>query len=252
MPRLTLSAVALVCLALTGCAGPTSVVPVKNVMADPDAYQESKFSSAVLPERVRSALPLMTHSGWTKLDIKREVTITDNKVDPKVEKVETNTTYATLTNGLMSLRHEVSSNGIPFRINYSMSQDGLLTLRHQTIPLRGQASSPIYEIKSITSISPFIAPDSQWAVKYESSTATAIQNFIMLEMKCDTGPRFPAGQLLSRLPGTAFELKCAESYQNSVRSRMKFVYLEQYGIAVMTENANLESTTVYKIVDVKM
>lgn len=236
-------------VALGGCA--SSVVAVKDVTADPEAYQASKFTAAALPENIRKALPIVAANEFGKMEIKKEIVMTGS--DDKIEKVESTTVYSSLGNGLVGVRTELSRNGIPFALSYANSYHGLFSLRFQSIPLRGQVTAPIIEVKSITSISPKpIAPSGDFAVKYEASTTMAMMNFTAWDIKCTTGAEFPASQFNAKFVGKAFEVNCVDTFQNTVNSRSKYVYLQHYGLAIQTEIVRPQSKSSYKILDVKI
>lgn len=235
-------------VALSACS---SVVNVKEVTADPEIYQSTHFNTAALPEGVRKALPTSTAaSNFSKVVFKKEVVFTG--LDDKDDKADVTSTYTNLGNGVVSIKSDMSRNGIAFMLSYSNNYRGVLALRSQSVPLRGQATSAITEIKSISQISPLpFAAGKEFVAKYESGPTMQIVNFEGSEKKCTSGAQFAASQVVASIPGKAFELRCEFIFHNTVQSRSKYVYFEQFGFAVETEHVSAGSKTMTRITDFK-
>jgi hypothetical protein len=248
MWSITRPAIFLSVIALSACS---SVVRVADVTANPEAYQSGTFNREALPDGVRKALPESAAAGnFTRLVFKKGIILTGS--DDKVDKAEATSTYTDLGNGVVSVRSEMSRNGISFLITYMNNYHGMLVLRSQTVPLRSTSTTAITEVKSISHITPLpFAPGKDFNVKFESGPTMQVMNFSPSEKKCTAGPEFAASQVHAAIPGKAFEMRCEFIYQNVVQTRTKSVYFEQYGFAIETENVGSSSKSVTRITEFK-
>jgi hypothetical protein len=234
-------------LPLSAC---TSVVAVKDVTADQDGYQQQKFSAANVDANLVGKLSTTGTRTFNKLTITRSVTVegSDGKKETNVQ----TTNYVNAGNGLVSYKTEHAHNGIPYGLTYGVTYRGLLPLRMQIVPLRQQNTSFIYEVKELTAISAVPNDAGQTVnMKYKSGTTAQLGNYLETEKTCTSTRRFDASELHSKLSGIAIALSCEERSNNTVRSRSKWVLLDQLGFAIQTEDVSSNSTSSYQITDIK-
>lgn len=234
-------------VALGACS---SVVAVKDVAADQDAYLRQKFTTADINPAVAAKLPKVAGRGFGQLVITREG-VTEGSDGKKDSNVLT-TTYIDGGNGLVSYKTELSNNGIPYALMYATSYRGLLTLRSQVVPLRLQNSGSIFEVKEIDDVTALgTETGSTFRARYKTGMSIQFANFSEREKSCTAVRRFAAAELNGKLTGNAVEFDCEERSNNAVQDRSKWALLEQYGLAVQIEGVSATSKSTYRITDVK-
>lgn len=232
---------------LSACTG---AVSVKDVTTNEKGYLASTFSPQTLPAAVAAKIPRdASHAGFGRLTI-----VADAKTeaaDGKSESWKTATTWIDEGSGLVQKVTEDSYNDIPYRHLYSLTYKGIVDLKWQRVPLQGAVTGPIYEIKSIDRFdaAPSAVGD-EFEIDYWSAPRIQIANFYSFRRLCKATRALAASELNSKLAGAALELECEVWANNAVVTRSKWVMLQRYGAAFLTELTTSARKTTYHVIDV--
>lgn len=233
---------------LPGCA---SINNVEDVTVDKVAYQAKHFSSQRLAPSLARKLPVPPPGpAAAKLVIVGEMTSEGS--DGKKETWTSEITYTNAGQGLVQKMEEESNNGIPYLLTYSLSYLGLLDLRWQHVPLRSRTTRMMFEVNDISRFDPLpLSGSGEAVIEYRSGSEAQIANFIPVRRTCTATRTMQASALHAKLAGMATELECTNILNNVPQSRGKWVFLRDYGTAVLMETTNSAYKKTYRIVDVK-
>lgn len=240
---------AVVCIGvLSGC---TSVAPVKDVTSDPAAYMSKNFAAVMLSPSVAKSVPAdAIPAGQGKLSLVTEANY--ESADGKKESWKNTITLTDLGQGLFQRMSEHSNNDIPYRISFSLTYRGFMDLRWQGVPLRGSMTEPLYEVKEVTRFDAVPTSENQeFAVEYSSGSSIQIANFDKTRKSCKATHRLDAKAIHAKLVGAGLEFECQSLKDNVVQGRSKWVFLQNYGVAILTESTGSSYKTVIRVVDVK-
>ncbi len=230
---------------LAGC----TVTPVKEVTADKVGYLTSKFSPQVLSPSVAKKLPASGNiASFGRITIKVETDIEQS--DGKKESLTSEVTFIDGGKGLVQRMSEISSNGIPFDLLYSLTYKGIYDLRWQAVPLRGSNSGLAYEVKDISKFD--VIPTSagnEFTVEYTSGTAIQIANLLASKKTCKALRIVGAQEIFTKIQGQAIEFECEQVSNGAIQKRAKTILLQQYGIAIETEATYASRKAVSRVVD---
>lgn len=235
--------------ALAGCAN----VPVKDVMANPDAYL-TQFASIPLKPEVAAKLPKNEPLlGFARLEIK--ATHTEVSTEQKADRVLTSTSvYVNGGNGLVQSYEEISNNGFPFRLNYRLSYRGLGFIKSQAIFVNQSSANMIRELKTVKrfdAISSSFSSAPPLEYEYTFGSQVQIAGFLDGKDVCTWGARKPAKELHGSFEGDAIDVVC-ENYGISgvVIGKSSFAYLTKYGFSLLlayTSSSVRNSTTITSV-----
>lgn len=224
-------------VALAAC---TSVVPIKEVTADRDAYMRNRFGANLLDPNVVRKLPRSDAGAGPAtlaLTYRAQSAYADGRSASWVSKV----TYTQLGNGLLQSFTDQSNNDISFSLNYNLSFQGLLDLRWQAVPLGGASSGPLFVVKEITRADALPrAVGDEFVIEFSTAAEGQIANYLPVRKSCKALLEVAASTLHPRLTGRALDLECTLSANNAVRSRSHWLLLKDYGFAFETEFTSSE------------
>ncbi|MBV0881824.1 hypothetical protein KTQ42_21325 [Noviherbaspirillum sp. L7-7A] len=154
--------------------------------------------------------------------------------------------------GLVQKMEEESNNGIPYLLTYSLTYLGFLDLRWQHVPLRSHTTRMMSGVDDISRFDPLPLSGSREAViEYRSGTEAQTVNFIPVRSMCKATKTMQASALHAKLVGMAIELECTNIMNNVLQSRRKWVFLREYGTAILMETASSAFKKTFRIIDVK-
>lgn len=234
--------------ALTAC---TSVVPVKDVTADKVGYLNKKFPTNLIRPAVAGSTPATSPDlGFRQLVIKFDST--GENSDGKKDSWQREITYINQGNGLVQEISESANNGISFELDYSLTYRGFMGLRWQSVPLRGNLSSLLFEIKEASRFDPLpTAPGQAFVVDYATGTEQQIMNYYPNKRSCKSTGYRPAGEIHAKLSGQALIFECENISNNTVQSRNTWAVLPGYGVAIVLETTNSTRKTSHRVIDIQ-
>jgi hypothetical protein len=229
----------------------TSVSTVKEVTADREGHMHKNFSPEALNPAIAKKMPAAGKSGFGKLTITREAESTLN--DGKKTTWKSVATFTDAGQGLVERMDEFSSNDIPTSQHYAISYKGAFDLKWQLVPLQAMRTMPIYEVKAITRFDNLpTAVGQEFEIDFQTGAQAQMANFLTEQRKCKAAQTMAASEINKKLNGQAIELDCETSLNNSVQNRTKLVFLEHYGVAILTEVDGSTNKVVYRITDVSL
>jgi hypothetical protein len=230
----------------------TSVSTVKDVTADRDGHMHKNFSPQALNPVVAKKLAVAgKSSGFGKMTVTREAESTQN--DGKKTTWKSVETFTDAGHGLVERLDEFSSNDIPTSLHYTLSYKGAFDLRWQIVPLQAMRTTPIYEVKNITRFERLpTAVGQESVIDFQTGAQAQVANFLTEQRKCKAAHTMVASDINQKLSGQAIELDCETSLNNSIQNRTKMMFLEQYGVAILTEVSSSTNKVVYRITDVSL
>lgn len=239
--------VAAVALLMSGCG---TMTDVKTVVSNPDAHLNYAFSLDKVSPKVLAQVPRNQAAvGFRQLTIKIEATSEEpnGKKDVWVNLF----TMEPFGDGLIRFKREQSSNGIPFSMFFSVSYAGMLDLRSQSVPLQGGYVGGIFDVKELKSLSPMpTAVGQTFESDFSAGPEVQLLNFSEYQRKCKATRLVSAADYHRDLPGKALELECENFRDGALHYRSKWIVIQQYGVAFMTEGVGTGSKNTYKIVEV--
>lgn len=237
-------------LALGGCHTPVSV---KDVAADETGYLHKNFSSQSLPDSIRSKIPGDTAAAASFREIKVTTDRSTEMPDGKKEADIVTFDIFPAPGGLLEQRTEYSVNNIPYALLLSLSYKGLLNMKIQSVNLRATVAPNVVEIKDISRFDGFGSGSGQ--VVYADYTVGAsgqLANFAPNTKHCNTEQVRSASQVFAGLSGQATDISCENSTNNAVQVRDKYIYLNDYGVSVLSEFVTSAKKETYKISNISV
>lgn len=252
--QLTMSCMVLCAAMLSGCIpAPTKV---KDVLADKTGYLAANFSPGTLKPAVREkiqandATPLKFHK------MKVDLTWTFNKDDKnKTSVVQKSTTYLNAGGNLVQELSDYSKNGIVFKQRYDLTYRGVLSLKTQSTNDSSTFASTPYEVKELETFDSLdrAREAQELAYKFKFGTKVQIMNFLDGSETCTVGKSHPASQESASLSGSAEPVLCTNYNDNGVaQGESGFVYLSDYGVAILTSTKAASGISDAKIDSVKI
>jgi hypothetical protein len=235
--------------AISAC---TSIVPVKDVAADPMGYLASKFSGQSISQSLAKKLPAENAPmAFKRLNMTLESTVEHS--DGKTVTSQKKSTYINLGNGLVQILHEYSNNNIPYTQYYELSYKGIMDVRSQSVLLSRANTNFLIEMKDASRFDKFTdKPDREYVYDYLYGTDMQLANFSSAKRTCKVAKTFAASTLNAKLTGEASDLNCETYSNNVVQSRVKLVYLKDLDMAILMEVANSADKFTNKITDVNV
>jgi hypothetical protein len=150
---------------------------------------------------------------------------------------------------------EISSNGIPYRLIYSLTYRGILPLKHQTVPLESERARQVAVTKRIGKLpsgSSALKEDTEYVFEFSAGHETQIADFWKFGITCRSSRRYAANDIHRNLSGTALDLACEYSRDGVPARKTKFIFLERYGLGLLLEDAGIAYKLNSTIVDVNI
>lgn len=251
-PHNSASLSALIFAALAaGCAA----VDTKTIVSNSDGYLSANFTPAQLKQPVRNlvekgeALPKL----FERIDYTLSADLDD---EGKNSQVTSTASFINIGNGYIQQRVEYARNGVPYRINLSLTFAGLYRLKTQaTFVDRPNANFPV-ETKEMTRFDRGVGkPQSGQSYVIESKTGNEPQlmNFLDENHICVAGPQVAASAVHGSLTGSGVPIECTMKGQNGVVvGKSKYVWISDLGVAFQTEFTSSRTASRYKIESVSI
>jgi len=235
-------------LLLSAC---TSVTPVKDVTSDQAGYMTKKFSPKSLSTDVEKKIPpsaKTTNSGQVKITVEANT----EQNDGKKQSYKNILTLTDVGNGQFQRLMEQTSNDIPYSLIYALTYKGMVGLRWQVVLLRNNMTTPLYEIRDVTRFDAIpSAANNEFVVEYSIGTENQMANSLLGQLSCKAARIFDAKELNEKLTGLATEFDCQQLYNKAIQSHSKWVMLQKYGFAILTEEVTSTQKTHYRVVDLR-
>lgn len=235
-------------LSMTGCG--TSMMQVKDINANKADYVATHFKLENLPKTVAAQVPRNTPKlSFNKLVFALDATT--EETDGKKDVWKNVLTMERLSDDLIRLTREQSSNDIPVNASYGISYRGIQDLRWQSVPVQAQLTSHTYEVKELKRLDVLpTAVGQTFTSDYATGTVIQLMNFASFQRNCKATKQVPASEYHKSLTGQVTELDCQTLRDNVVQNRSKWAVFQQYGVAMMMEIVNTSSKTTYRIAEV--
>ncbi|MDB5847776.1 MAG: hypothetical protein JWP29_1528 [Rhodoferax sp.] len=239
----------------TGCAallivGCANNVAVKDVLGNPAEYLTT-LTPATLRTEVVASLPRGEPPlEFKQIDFQTEVAEIRNDQTPE-RVVTTKSVFVNVGNGLLRSYDELSTNGVPFRINYKLSYRGFLPLKWQPVFLNRSNADMMQEMKSLKRIDSLPGGMTMGGtLQYELTFGSQMQlaNFREGKDVCTVGAIASASDLNPNLEGKWTELSCVNYGSNGqLLSRSTYAYLNRYGLTLLRSFVDSASQSTHKL-----
>lgn len=217
---------------LGGCVTPT--IDTKTVISNSDDYLAKNFTPAQLAAPVRTLvekgdpIPKL----FSRIEYKG---IADHDDEGRATVINFTGTMTNLGNGFIQHKIEYSRNGVPYRINLSLTFAGVSTLKFQgTFVDRANANFPI-ETKEVNRFDRGIGkPQSgqTYTVSLKTGTPPQLMNFTEDTHACVAGPAVQASTVHEAFPGNAVPLDCTRTGVNGlVSGKRQLMWIADLGVA---------------------
>ncbi len=233
-------------LLTSGCA----TVETKEVVNNSQSYLSQNFT----PSQIDPSVRLVIEKGPPLPTLFRTMKVTysiDYNEAGRISQRISNYDFKNLGNGYIQVRSEVLNNSIPYRINLNIGFAGISYLKTQTVFLgRSNALQPI-EVKEIKRFDRSITlpiKGKTYKLEYKTGYTGQIMNFKDENVSCTAEDTQPASLIFPTLTGNAIPLTCSVVGQNNVvTAKLRYAWLEEYGIALEQESATAQQKAIFKI-----
>lgn len=237
---------ALSMLLLSACS---SVASVKEVTSDQAGYMTKKFSPKSLSANIEKKIPPTvdsTNFGQLKITVEAS----NEQSDGKKQSYKNVMTLTDMGNGQVERLIEQISNDISYNLVYALTYKGIVGLRWQAVPLLGTRTTPLYEIRDVTRFDAIPSKaNNEFVVEYTMGREDQMAGGIATQLACKSTRIFDAKELNEKLPGLATEFNCQQLYNKAVQNHSKWVMLQKYGFAIMTEEITSTQKTCFRVID---
>jgi hypothetical protein len=236
------------CLGMAGCAQDTP----KTVHENKEEYLTRNFGAEQLSKSMQNALAQSAGepAHFNKISIKRESNFkTSAGVDMKLS---SDLIYRNAGKGLAEKVETDYSNGIENETTYSLTYRGVYPLIWQKFFPNNTKLPPIGKAESISQIDlSFDKPSLNYA--YRADWNVAKVHATDLGMSCMQANTYPASKLNPQIQGTAREYNCTSTNANGIAAAAQtYVYLETYGVAVLSKAQKTDLVLNWDITDFKV
>lgn len=223
---------ALLAAALSGCAP----MEVKDITADRTGYLEKTFTPALLSADVgKTVAAVKIAPRFRKATIEYKFDFETNLGEKKITESAT-IQYEDLGNGVIRELAEYFNNGIPVSTSYELRYGGLVPLRSQRVLNVNRFANMIMEVKQFKSFDKNFAnlqADAKYDADWAGGTSLQIVNFFDRKQTCTTGKIYAANTVHPAFAGNAVDVDCEMSFNGNLDTKQQFVFLQQYGFAVV-------------------
>jgi hypothetical protein len=234
---------------LSACA-----TSVSEINADRRGYLFSAFA----PENISSAVVTEIKKDDVKSKSFREMEIrvqTDYDDSAQITHPLISTTYIDAGHGMVQQLSVVSRNTIPYRLWYSLTYRGIMPLKVQNVPLKTGRTSLPFITKKIVRLPMGLATardNTEYKFEYTVGRETQIADFWSLGITCNFTRRYAANSLHRNLSGDALDLLCEYTKDGVLDRKTKYVFLQQYGFAVLLDDIGVTHKVNGTITDVEI
>lgn len=244
-----LGGLALTCL-FAGCAPLPPTVQVKDVLADQSGFLQSHFSADKIPPAVRSAIAAADNGplGFQRMELKFAWTWNDgSKAAP--EHSDQQTTIINAGGSLVQELTQNSRNGIPVNQRDHLGYRGLFSLLTQDFAMNAKNGSWTFAVADLRHFDALTPAASKLTYEYDLGIVGGSVKPSPHRVSCDVGAPYPATRVFATFQGSARDLDC-ESYNSygALSGKSKYVYLQQYGVALELHYASTKLVGDGKIV----
>lgn len=236
-------------LGLAGCMGPTSLKPMLD---DSEGYSVRYFSLNMLSPAARASLaaPGTEPLGFKRLTAKGEVLVSDTNAPASHRHIVFEHTLINDGNdGMVRAIERRSVDGLPLLIDYWSSYRGVAMLSVQRgLPARNLAA-PIMSVRSVSTWKSMANMQEHTTYDYVANYGYGdpLRSSLKLERRCMSGTFHDAGKIAPGLTGQAIDLTCDDINGSGAKSAQSdFVWLRQYGVALVTKLTTLNGITSFK------
>jgi hypothetical protein len=236
---------------LSACA---TSMNVSDINADRRGY----LLSAYAPENIGSGVVAEIKKNDVESNNFREMEIrvrTDYDDGAKITHPLISTTYINAGHGMVQQLSELSKNGIPYRLWYSLTYRGVMPLKTQSVPLKARQTLQPAVTKKIVRLPKDLAAareDAEYKFEYAVGREIQIADFWNFGITCQSTRRYAASSLHRNLTGNALDLMCEHSKDGVLDRKIKYVFLQQYGFAVLLDDTGVAYKLNGTIADVEI
>lgn len=230
---------------LSGCA---SVTTVKDIKSNQSGYLSKNFSVQSVNKNALERLPKSNSTGLDYKELTINYEVEDDLANGKKNLSVATAKYTPLGHDLFQRVWEYKNNGIPSFLLFHTSYKGFLNLRWQAVIISSGIANPIFEIKKITRLDPIPEKvNDQFTVDFETGREHQIGEGDSGRFICKVSSIGLANTVDAKLHGKSLEFVC-ESYSKDVlQGRVTWLLLENYGAAIMLENATSSSKMIFRV-----
>jgi len=250
--------------ALTRCAAVTALLllsgcvarpQVKEVLNDPDGYLSKNFAPSTLPDAVHNEVTSKDNGGFPYSRMVLGVSWTVSSDDKEKQlKFQDNITLMNEGGAFLGELHEDQRNGVPTVKRFNISYRGLLVLKSEALNVGNTMAGMTFVAHKFSQFD-VLRPDVGGTVEYGYSAGTTAQlvNFRDYRSSCAWGDSYPASKANAAFNGDAREIECTNYNSNGVLAgKSHYIYLKEYGTAILVKAENSTGTSEAHIDSVKM
>lgn len=233
---------------LAGCLGPTALKPM---MEDSEAYSARYFQPDQIPAGGKTVMarPGSEPLGFKRLVVKGTVVPERDKPEPNSNAVFERTLINDRNDGTVREIEMRTLNGLPLLVTHNLSYHGVSYLITQRGEANRSVAGPILTLRSASAWKSLAVMQENTAYDYETSYGTGdpLMPSSKFERHCKSGVFRNAGEFLAGTPGQVIELVCNDINASGVKtSEIRFAWLSQYNVAVITKMTTLGSIVDFK------
>lgn len=239
------------CAAALAACGTAPPAPYE-IAADRMGYLDQQFAPARVNPSVAAMVPAAPAPAlaYERLVVTREGVAKTN--DGKQRQWRSELTIAPARDGYFKLLDQTSGDDSE-ALYFTLSYQGLATLRTQLVIPRAPGAPRIVEVKTAKRFDRFPAAQGQdWTAETASGSeqmAAGLQESLKVCKAVKTGA---AQELHPAIRGQAVELDCEVSSPRATAEHLRYTYLSDYGVAVQLGYTGAVLTTEYKITGFKV
>jgi hypothetical protein len=217
---------------LSACATSTTVSAIN---ADRRGHLMSEFT----PETINSGVVGEIRKNGAGPQNFREMEIrvrADHEQGSQVTHPLISTTYINAGHGMVQQLSVLSTNEIPFRLLYALTYRGILPLKTQGVTLKASQTLVPAVTKKITRLPEGLAAareNTEYKFEYAVGREIQLADFWNFGITCQSTRRYAASSLHRNLSGDALDLVCEYSKDGVLDRKVNYVFLQQYGFAVL-------------------
>jgi hypothetical protein len=239
---------------LAALAGCTSVVPMRDMVENPERFLRSNFSPEKLSPEVRAAVERgeRVQPRFDRVAVKYAIQSDEDGVSKLSEAMGL---YVNAGNGYVLRRSEYSRNGIPYRINNALLVAGAFPLRWQAGFHGNERSSEAFQYREVNRLDRGIVspkPGEVYVIEGSTSQANQVTSH-PARVECKASDGGSATAYSPNLSGPVVDLECSHLAANgSVMARDRLIFLSDYGLALHMGGSSARAKSSHTITGVEV
>lgn len=238
----------LACAAVVLVLGACSATPVKEISQNQSGYLAQNFVPKVLPESVLKTVEVSpTGSRFSRATISLQGR---GEEGGKASRTTVVAKFNALANGLVQEMWEHSANEVPYGLTYALTYVGVFALKMQTVYFARSVSEPVTEVSKVSRFDSALGKpreNSEYVIEYEDGGPNQLAKQSR-RLSCKSAKFYSATEVHPNLAGRAIDLSCEMSRDTVLRLKRRYVFLENYGFAILMSHQMSNQRTDYTVV----